>query len=218
MKANKKRRKLKTSFILTILIIIVLAILAFCIKDIFDSLTNKNQKEVEVLETIKGYGYQLNENDSKYFKELFKDLKEVLSKDKVNEEKYAKLLSQLFITDFYSLKYVINKNDVGGKQFVYTDYQNDFESYAKDSVYRYVENNIYGNRKQSLPDVKKVKVTNIEQDTYSSEVASDDEAYYVTLEITYVEDLEYPTTCNLILIHSNDKLEIVAMNYEKEEE
>ena len=56
MKANKKKRKLKTSFILTILIIIIIAILGFCIKDIFDSLNTKSQKKVEVLDTIKGYG------------------------------------------------------------------------------------------------------------------------------------------------------------------
>ena len=216
MKKNKKKRKIKTSFILTVLIIVILAILAFCIKDIFNSLTTKNQKEVEVLDTIKGYGYQLNENDSKYFKELFKTLKKELEQDNIDEEKYAELVSKLFITDFYSLDHVLNKNDVGGTQFVYKDYQSDFESYAKDSVYRYVENNISENRKQTLPDVKKVKVSDIKQDEYKSEVASDDEAYYVTLKITYVKDLEYPTECSLILIHSNDKLEIAAMNYDTE--
>ena len=56
MKANKKKRKLKTSFILTILIIIIIAILGFCIKDIFDSLNTKSQKKVEVLDTIKEIG------------------------------------------------------------------------------------------------------------------------------------------------------------------
>ena len=215
MKANKKKRKLKTSFILTILIIIIIAILGFCIKDIFDSLNTKSQKKVEVLDTIKGYGYQLNENDPEYFKELFKKLKKELESDDMDEEEYAKIMSKMFIADFYSLDCAINKNDVGGTQFVYKDYQNDFESYAKDTVYRYVENNIYKNRKQSLQNVEKVSVSKIEQDDYETEVASDDKAYYVTLKITYKEDLQYPTESNLILIHSNDKLEIAAMNYEK---
>jgi glutamate synthase domain-containing protein 2 len=133
----------------------------------------------------------------------------------MDEEEYAKIMSKMFIADFYSLDCAINKNDVGGTQFVYKDYQNDFESYAKDTVYRYVENNIYKNRKQSLPNVEKVSVSKIEQDDYETEVASDDKAYYVTLKIAYKEDLQYPTESNLILIHSNDKLEIAAMNYEK---
>ena len=60
-----------------------------------------------------------------------------------------------------------------------------------------------------------MSVSKIEQDAYETEVASDDKAYYVTLKITYKEDLQYPTESNLILIHSNDKLEIAAMNYEK---
>ena len=97
MKANKKKRKLKTSFILTILIIIIIAILGFCIKDIFDSLNTKSQKKVEVLDTIKGYGYQLNENDPEYFKELFKKLKKELESDDMDEEEYAKKCAEAII-------------------------------------------------------------------------------------------------------------------------
>lgn len=218
MVKNKKKRKLKTPVILTILVIIVLGILVFSVKDLFDSLTNKGQKKVEVLDTIKGYDYKLDENDSKYFKELFNRLKKTLTEKNVNEKEYAKLVSQLFITDFYSLGHAINKNDVGGTQFIYKDYRETFETYAKDTVYRYVENNIYGNRKQTLPDITKVEVTEVEQGSFETDIAQDDKAYNVTLKLTYEKDLDYPTTCNLTLIHSNDKLEIAAMNYEDEEE
>lgn len=215
MAKNKKKRKIKTSFIIAVLVIIVLIVLVISFKDLFDSLTTKDQKKVEVLDTIEKYGYKLDENDSKYFKQLFKSLKKELEKEKINEKKYATLVSQLFITDFYSLNHVINKNDVGGTQFVYKDYQDTFESHAKNTVYRYVENNIYNNRKQTLPDIKNVEITDISKDTFTAEKASDTEAYYVTMKLTYEKDLGYPTTATLILIHSNDKLEIAAMNYDK---
>lgn len=212
MAKNKRRRKIKTPVILVILIVIVLGILIIGFQDLLGSLTTKKQQKVEVLDTIKGYDYKLDENDSKYFKELFKQLKKELTKETVNEEKYAKLISQLFITDFYSLNHAINKNDVGGTQFVYKNYQNTFETIAKDTVYRYVENNIYGNRKQTLPDITKVEVTDITNGPFETEVATDSNAYIVTLSLTYEKDLGYPTTCDLVVIHSHDKLEIAAMN------
>ena len=133
-----KKRKLKTSLIITLLLIAVVLIMAYCVNDIIGSLKSDGEKKVEVLESIKGYDYELNENDSKYFKELFKQLKKELESDNVDEEEYASLLAKLFVTDFYSLEYSINKNDVGGKQFVYKDYQEDFVKYAKDTVYNTV--------------------------------------------------------------------------------
>lgn len=212
MKRNKKKRKIKKTFILFLLMIIILAILGFCVKDIYDNLSSTSQKKIEVLDKIKDYDYQLNENDSPYFKKIFKKLKKELMNKDVNEEKYAKLMSELFVIDFYSLEYAINKNDIGGVQFVYGDYQTDFQKYAKDTVYRYVENNIYKNRKQTLPNIKNISVKNIEQKEFESNTKSDDEAYYVTIKIGYETDLEYPEECNLILIHNNNKLEIASMN------
>ena len=44
----------------------------------------------------------------------------------VDEEKYATYISQMFLADFYTLNSALNKNDVGGVQFVYKDYQEDF--------------------------------------------------------------------------------------------
>ena len=162
--------------------------------------------------SIDKYNYTLNENDSPYFKELFKELKDTLENDKVVEEEYAKLISKLFITDFYSLKYAISKSDVGGVQFVFTDYQATFTTKAKDSVYAYVKSNIYGKRKQTLPNITNVEVESIEQDKFKSDKLSDDKAYIVNLKITYEEDLDYPDEVSLILVHNNDKLEVAKMD------
>lgn len=212
-KVNKKKKKKvnRVKIIFTIIIVTCFVLLGLCIKNIYDSISSNSPRKVQILDSIELYGYQVNENDSKYFQETFKELKKLLNSDDYDEKEYASLISKLFIIDFYSLKYAINSNDVGGKQFVYNDYQADFVEYAKDSVYKYVKNDIYGNRNQELPNIKTVEIINIEQDEYDTDMHSDKEAYYVDIEIEYDKDLGYPGECSLVVVHSNDKLEIASM-------
>ena len=206
-------KKHKFKVVMTIIFIILFTALAFGLKDIIAVLKNDGASEVEILDTIKEYNYNLDENDSAYFKKEFKKLKKELSKKQVNEEEYAKLVSKLFVIDFFSLKNVINKNDVGGKQFVYTDYQDSFVKFAKDGIYKYVENNIYGDRKQELPSVKLVTVDEIKQEevTFKNDV-TDAKAYLVELTVNYDKDLEYQEKVTLVLIHNDKKLEIAKMD------
>ena len=203
-----KRFKLKYLFI--IILITLLVFLFFNIKSIYDSISNKG--EVKTLMTIDKYGYTLNEYDSDYFKSLFEELKKCLEGEKVDEEEYAKLVSSLFVTDFYSLEHAISKSDVGGIQFVYTDYQASFTKKAKDTVYAYVKSNVYGKRNQELPNVIEVEVKSIEQENYKGDKIQDKEAYTVELNVKYEKDLDYPDTITLTLAHVSDKLEIVKMD------
>lgn len=208
---KKKKRKIKVWPIITILVVICIIIFGICIKDLYYSLKNNSAKEVKVLQTIEGYGYSLNENDSKYVKNLFKELQTILDTEPLDEEKYASVMSQIFIADFYSLNDAVNKNDVGGKQFVYAGHQDEFVKKAKASVYQYVENNIYGNRKQELPVVKTVEVIDVETSSYKTDVLTDSDAYLVDVSITYEKDLGYPSNATLFIVHSNDKLEIAEL-------
>ena len=130
MKKTKKRR-VKVNFILGLIVIVLVAIMIYCLLDIFVNIKSKSQTTIEVLDKIEAYNYELNENDSSYFETLFTKLKETLETEEVDEEEYASLVSQLFITDFYSLDCSLNKNDIGGTQFVYSSYQQDFISKAK---------------------------------------------------------------------------------------
>lgn len=204
-----KKRKLKLKHIFIIILVILFVLLFFCLKDIYSSL--KQDSSVKTLSTIDEYGYVLNENDSPYFKELFEKLKNNLESDEIDEEEYAKSISKLFVVDFYSLKYSMSKSDVGGIQFVYTDYQSSFTTKAKDTVYAYVDSNIYGKRKQKLPNISKVSIKDIKQDKYQGKKEQDDDAYFVDLEVEYDEDLEYPSEVSLVLIHKDNKLQIVEM-------
>lgn len=208
-----KKRKIKFNLILGIIVVILILIMAYCVFDIFNSMKSKEPEEVEILDKIEGYKYELNENDSEYFHTLFQKLKTTLEAEELNEEEYASLVSQLFITDFYSLDCSLNKNDIGGTQFVYTGYQNDFISKAKTTVYNYVENNIYGTREQSLPKVKEVIINSVETKPYSfGESIKDENAYVVSLAISYEVELEYPTEVTLVLIHNEGQLEVAKMN------
>lgn len=210
---KQKKRRIKVNLILSLIVVVLVGIMGYCVFDIFGSIKTKTQNEVEVLDKIEGYDYELNENDSIYFESLFADLKKTLEAEEIDEEKYASLVSQLFITDFYSLEYAINKNDVGGIQFVYKDYQNDFISKAKTSVYNYVENNIYGDREQELPAVSEVIVNSVETENYIFDNdVEDSNSYIVNASVTYSEDLGYPTEITLVLIHSNNKLEVAKMD------
>lgn len=207
-----KKRRIKINMILGIILCIVLAIMFYCFFDIYKSLKSNGAKEVEVIDKIDGYDYQVDENDSPYFQKLFKDLKKVLSEKQIDEEEYASVIAKLFVTDFYSLNYATSKNDVGGVQFVYKDYQDDFIHKAKDSVYKYVENNLYGKRNQDLPVVSEVTISSITSEAYSYDNdITDKNAYIVNVDISYEEDLDYPSSATLVIIHRDNVLEVSSM-------
>lgn len=208
---TKRKRKLKTWPIIALFCFVIFGILIYCLFHVYDSLKTKDTKEVKILNKIEGFDYTLNENDSAYVTEIFHKLKDVLEKEIVDEEQYATLVSKIFIADFYTLNSAVNKNDIGGVQFVYESYQDTFLKKAKGTVYRYVENNIYGDRDQNLPIVSGVEIERIEQKLYDSTEVTDPKAYYITANVTYKEALSYPAKISLILVHQEDKLEIAVM-------
>lgn len=192
--------------IITISILILLIILFSLIFGIVKKLNNEVAETV-TLDTIENYNYKLTDNDTEYFKENFKKLKKILENEDINEEEYAKSISTLFIIDFYSLSSAINKNDVGGVQFVKSDYQKTFIKKAKDSIYNNVENNMYDDRDQVLPNVKQVDITSIQ----NIKNEQDPNAYKIIASITYDKDLGYAKEVEMILIHNNNVLEITSL-------
>lgn len=187
--------------IITILIVISFMILVFLIGNIIKDLTNK-VKETETLDTIDNYSYVLTDSDTDYYKEQFKELKKILQAEEVNEEEYAKTISKLFLIDFYSLASSINKNDVGGSQYVEEAYRNTFIRKAKDTIYANVENNIYGDRKQELPNVTQVEITKITKTKTG---------YETQASITYDKELGYAKEVILTLTKKENILEISSL-------
>lgn len=208
---KEKKRRIKAGPIICLFMVFIFGILIYCIFELIGGLQTNTPGEIKIVNQIETYQYSLDENDSAYVSDVFKELKEELEKEIRNEEKYASLLSQIFLADFFTLNSATNKNDVGGTQFVLSTYKDTFIKKAKDTVYRYVENNIYKNRQQELPIVSKVDVKKIEKKAYTTEKLTDANAYYVTCEIHYKEELDYQTYANLILVHHENKLEVAVM-------
>ena len=207
---KKKRLSIRkiTIFLLLLIIVIGGCVLAF---NKFEG-TKKVAKVVKNVDTIEGYNYTLKDNATSYYKSLFKELKKTLEADKVDEDKYAELVAQMFIADFFNLDNKVSKSDVGGTQFVYSNYVNDFSKYASDSMYKSVESDIYDDRKQELPIVSKVTVKNDGHESYTYGENTDDNAYKMSFEIEYKDDLGYQTSGSLIIIHNGDKLEVASMS------
>lgn len=209
---KKKKRKINVKRVAILIILLVLIIVGSVLA--IGKLTNKGTKTKEVKEvaSIEAYGYTLRDNATAYYKKLFKELEKTLNEKEVDEEKYAELVAQMFIADFFNLDNKINKNDVGGKQFVYADYQNDFERFAMDAMYKSVENDVYGERNQELPIVSNVEVTKVGNEAYTYGENTDEKAYIFNFVIEYKDDLEYQTEGSLTLIHNGNKIEVAAMS------
>lgn len=216
-----KKRKLNYSNVIIcglaiflVIMLIITGVLAYgIIKDMFGK---EETKEVEIVDNIGEYGYELTENNTEYFESLYYELKDVLNnkESETFDSDYASLVARLFVADFYDLNSKLNKTDVGGVQFVYKSYRETFKQFASDAngIYYYVENNIYGDREQELPIVKEVTVTETTNIPYTYEDINDTNAYQIKLYIEYEKDLGYPKHATVTLIHTDDKIEVVKMN------
>ncbi len=206
----KKRRVKKKVIVLIILIILLIALIIGGM--IFVHPNKKIPTDTKkVLNEIPGYGYVLDDNKTKLYKSLFKDLVKVLEEKEVNEEEYAKLVSELAVSDFYTLDNKISKNDIGGVQFIRKENRDNFVLEASETVYKYVKQNLDGKRNQELPEVSKIEVSSIKNEAYKYKDIKDDKAYTAKLKLEYKKDLKYPTEVTVKLLHNDKKLEIYYM-------
>ena len=203
------RLKKKVKVILIIAIILISTGLGFLA---YESVKPKAVKTATVENEIEEYGYTLKSTRNDRYKEAFQELKDILSKKKVDEEAYVKQISKMFIMDFYTLNDKLANTDVGGIDFVHTNAKTNFLEKAEDTVYKYVENDIYGNRDQQLPEVTEVTVEKVENIEYTIGTDfTDDSAYQVEVSLKYKEDMDYPTKATLIFVHEDNKLSLVEI-------
>ncbi len=208
MKLKKGVKKI----LIIILILLLVAALGYGALKIYNKFgSNKVAKKPEVINTIKEYGYNLDDNATKLYSNLFTQLKEVLQEEEVNEEEYAKLVAQMLVVDFYNIDNKMSKNDIGGVEFILEDYKENFILEASNTVYKYVEHNIYNDRKQTLPKVKSVVVQNVKNISYKYKDLVDEKAYEVVVSLEYETDLSYPKTVTVRMIHNGKKLEVFYM-------
>ena len=203
------RLKKKVKVILIIAIILISTGLGFLA---YESVKPKAVKTATVENEIEEYGYTLKSTRNDRYKKAFQELKDILSKKDVDEKAYVEQISKMFIMDFYTLNDKLANTDVGGIDFVHTNAKTNFLEKAEDTVYKYVENDIYGNRDQQLPEVTEVTVEKVENIEYTIGTDfTDDFAYQVEVSLKYKEDMDYPTKATLIFVHEDNKLSLVEM-------
>ena len=201
--------KKKVKVILVIAIILIVAGLGFIA---YESIKPKEVKKATVVNEIKDYGYTLKSTRNDRYKKEFQKLKDILDKKNVLEEEYLKQISKMFIMDFYTLDDKLANTDVGGIDFVHTNAKTNFLEKSEDTVYKYVENDIYGTRNQKLPEVTDVTIDNIENIEYTIGTDfTDDNAYKIEVSIKYKEDMDYPTKATLTFVHEDNKLSLVEV-------
>lgn len=167
---------------------------------------------VKVINRIEEYGYELKDNETKEYKKIFEQLKDTLNKEEVDEEAYVSLIAKMFVIDFYSLKEKLAKTDIGGVDFVHKDAYDDFVENAMDTLYKYVESNLYGDRKQELPKVKNIEVNSVEKTSFTYHDKKDNNAYQVKLSWTYDQELGYQKEATLTFVHVDKVLALVELN------
>ena len=193
--------------------LILIILIGIGVGGYFYFLPNKTKKKAVVVDSISGYGYKLQDNKNSYYKKQFAKLKEVLDSDEVDYEKYAKILTKLFVADFYSLDDKIAKTDVGGVEFVYKDAKSVFLEKSEDTLYKYVENNLYGEREQKLPSVKSVTIKEVEQVPFTYLEEEDSEAYSVEATWKYSKNGKgYQTSGTFVFVHDGKKLSLVEIS------
>lgn len=201
----KSDRKIIILFI--IVGVLLIGFLGYRVNKDFLSKTNSKKQ----IDSIDFYGYTLSKSDTDLYKSIFKELSKVLNEKPVDMNSYAKLVSELFIIDLYSLDSKLTSTDIGGIEFLHKDLRENFKENMGSTLYKFVESNIDGKRKQELPMVKEVNVTDVFETKYTYN-KNEYPAYLVTVNWTYEKDLGYQTSAKLTIINDNDILYIVKGN------
>lgn len=210
--------KKKTKVILACIIVVIIILGGLLTYKIFFSEKKEEKPPVtnitNITNKIEAYSYTLDDRDSDLFEGIFKELKQDLESEAIDEEIYAKTLSELFIIDLYTIDNKISKYDIGGLEYMAESARESFRSKVLDTIYASVEDNSYKTRKQNLPIVETISTTEVKKTTYKMGDEKKD-AYNVTLSWTYKEDFGYDKGGVVTLIKNDNKLEVVAFSPSK---
>lgn len=197
----KKRYKLTLTFIVCLIVLIFVILLISFFK------VDNNNSYVKSIDSIQGYDYVLNENDTNLIKDEFKDLKKILSSKEVDYKEYAQIISKLFISDLFTIDNKINKYDVGGVEYVVHPARENFKLNVSDTIYKYVTN-IDDENREKYSEVKNINIINEEESTYSYN-DNEYDAYVITLSWEYIKDYGYDKEGIVTLIKDDNKIYVV---------
>lgn len=205
---RKYRRVLLFFLILFIICIIIILMVKF-----FHNL-NTSSKKINVVDSVENYDYVLEDRDTVLYKNLFNELKTLLKEDSINQEKYAELVSKLFVVDLFTLDNKLSKYDVGGIDFVYPDNLDNYKLDVEETLYKTIVNNADGKRRQNLPIVKDISLESIEKGTFKIKDQEQD-SFICKLSWKYEKDDGYEDNAIITLVTKDKKMYIVE--YKKAE-
>lgn len=201
-----KRRNVLISIGLIIVLLLATSVGWYIFKN--RNSQEEKPKEIKKLDTIEGYGYNLEDRDTVLFRENFEKLRDVLKQTPIDYLEYAKRIGTLYIIDLYTISNKVNQYDVGGSEYVYESKRDNYELKVKNTLYKYVEDNTYGKRIQFLPEVASIDVVDVKEEKVKIGDQEYD-GYSLSLSWEYVKDLGYDTKCILKLAKIDDKLYVI---------
>jgi len=205
---SKSKKRVK-GFVITLIILVLVSVGGYFL---YTKVFNKKKEKVEIkiLDSLDEYGYSISDNDTKLYTDEYKVLKEVLKEKDVDMEKYATEVARMFVIDLYTLDTKVNKYDVGGIEYFYKDKRDMYSQKVIDTLYKTMIDNSYGDRKQTLPEVKSIETVSTEETKYllGKEVV---DGYLVKVTWNYKEDLGYDDEGSVIVVRDNgsNKLSVV---------
>ena len=198
---TRRKKRAKKTFIFIFIVTLVFGVLLYFI--LFD----KNSGVlVKSKYEIPKYGYTLDRNNTVFMKESFNELKDILTSDTVDYDKYALTLAKLFIIDLYTLDNKKNMYDIGSVEYVY-DKEN-FKNRCQSTIYRFLKDESKRLSGQ-LPIVESIEIVDTKTDKFEYNENSYD-SYVISLSWSYKKDMGYDTKGIVQIINIEDKLYVVS--------
>lgn len=198
---TRRKKRAKKTFIFIFIVTLVFGVLLYFI--LFD----KNSGVlVKSKYEIPKYGYTLDRNNTVLMKESFNELKDILTSDTVDYDKYALTLAKLFIIDLYTLDNKKNMYDIGSVEYVY-DKEN-FKNRCQSTIYRFLKDESKRLSGQ-LPIVESIEIVDTKTDKFEYNENSYD-SYVISLSWSYKKDMGYDTKGIVQIINIEDKLYVVS--------
>lgn len=200
-------KKYKNGLILIVILIVLVTIIG--VSKVFFKKENskKPENKTSIISNITDFGYTLDDRDTKYMKDTWKELEKILKEKEIDYDKYAESLAKLFIIDLYTLNNKINKYDVGSLEYILSDKQEMFKTKVMDTIYNDLIDNTYNDRVQELPEITNIEIINNEK----TEITLNDQkipSYKITMKYEYEKDLKYDKEGTVYLVQEDNKLAV----------
>ena len=187
-KKAKRNSRLIHNFLLTLLLVTMVAMLGAFGINIYKIVKAETQEEkvIEVEkpenEFINDY-YTIGHNATDFNKECFRELNAAL--DSGEQAKIATAVAKCFIAEYYTWTNKDGNYDIGGMQYIYTPGQKDFETYSRYNFYNDLDLYINQLGTPNLIEVSAITVNSCDSTTYTDGDGVERNGFNVDASWTY---------------------------------